>query len=129
MSNTPRSLSTTATATGPFVAVLRWYQRVAGLVLALLSLVAGLHFASFVIAIATEGPFFVMGLGAFVDSFGKRVHWLFSAVLALVWCTVAFGFFFVFTGPGGPPVWVPIISALLALLGLVIVPLAYRARE
>ena len=129
MSNTPLSSSTTATATGPFVVALRWYLRIAGLIMVLLSLVAGLHFASLVTAIATEGPLTVMGLGAFVDSFGKRVHWLFSAVLALVWCVIAFGLFFVFTGPGGPPVWVPIISALLALLGLIIVPLAYRARE
>jgi hypothetical protein len=103
---------------------LRWYLRVAGLLMVLLSLVAGTAFGNPLLAVATEVPIFVVGLGAFLDSFGKRMSWLFGAVLALEWCGIAFGFLFVFTGAKGPPVFVPILSVLLALLGLVIVPLA-----
>jgi len=128
MSTTPIAGSTTATVTGPFVSALRWYMRVAGLLMVLLSLLAGTSFGNPLLAVANEAPLFVVGLGAMVDSFGKRISWLLGTVLALVWCALAFGFLFVFTGADGPPVWVPILSVLFSLLGVVIVPLAYRAR-
>ena len=129
MSVSSAAPNVTAATTSPFVSALRWYLRVAGLLMALLALLAGFSFGNPLLAVATEAPFFVVGLGAFLDSFGKRMSWLLGAVLALVWCGIAFSFLFVLTGAHGPPVWVPILSVLLSLLGLVIVPLAHRARQ
>lgn len=128
MSTTPIAGSTTATVTGPFVSGLRWYMRVAGLLMVLLSLLAGTSFGNPLLAVATEAPIFVVGLGACVDSFGKRMSWLLGIVLALEWCGIAFGLLFVFNGPNDAPVGIAIFSALVSLVGLVIVPLAYRAR-
>jgi hypothetical protein len=104
-------------------------MRVAGLLMVLLALLAGSQFSDHLFAVAAESPLFVVGLGAFLDSFGRRISWPLGAVLALVWCSIAFSFLFVFTGAAGPPVFVPILSVLLSLVGLVIVPLAHQTRQ
>ena len=77
--------------------------------------------------IALNGPYMAPALAAIVGSFGRRVNWLLGVVLTLVWCCSALAYIFIFGGPNGPPPVIQLSCALIAVIGIVIVVLSYRA--
>ncbi len=118
--------STPITVTGRSVTALRWYMRIAG-VLMILFMVAGfpdVHFNLFSI-IANNGPYMALALAAIVGSFGRRVNWLLGVVLTLMWCVLEY--IFIFGGPNGPGLLFEIVGGLITVIGIVIALLSYRA--
>src|SRR3954454_565142 len=88
--------------TGPSVTALRWYMRIAGVLLLLLMLMPddSARSNSLFAYIANHGPYIVPALAAIVGSFGRRVNWLVGVTLTLMWAILAV--IFTFGGPDGP---------------------------
>ena len=118
--------STSVTVTGRSVTALRWYMRIAGGILLLFMILgfAEQNFNLFSI-IANQGTFIVLALAAIVGSFGKRVNWLLGVVLTLMWCIL--DYIFIFGGPNGPGPLFFILGILIAVTGIVIAVLSFRA--
>jgi hypothetical protein len=118
--------STPTTVSGRSVTTLRWYMRIAGGLLLLL-MILGFemeHFNLFSI-IANQGHFIVLALAAIIGSFGRRVNWLLGVVLTLMWCIL--DYIFIFGGPNGPGLLFEIVGSVIAVTGIVIAVLSYRA--
>ncbi|GAC1307101.1 MAG: hypothetical protein NVSMB27_45250 [Ktedonobacteraceae bacterium] len=118
--------STPVTVTGRSVTALRWYMRIAGALLLLLMMMPGDPESNSLFSyIANHGPYLVAVLAAIVGSFGRRVNWLLGVVLALMWCIL--DYIFIFGGPHGPGPLFEIVGAVIAVTGIVIAVLSYRA--
>ena len=118
--------STTTVVTGRSVTALRWYMRIAGALLLLLMMIPGDPEGNSLFSyIANHGPYIVAALAAIVGSFGRRVNWLLGVVLTLMWCTV--DYIFIFGGSNGPGPLFEIAGAVIAVSGIVIAVLSYRA--
>lgn len=128
MSNTSLVGRRAVTTSGLFVSLLRWYMRIAGALLFLLLLVDGLtRGLGLLPMLAFNGVYFAPALAAIAGSFERRVNWLLAVVLTLQWCCAALAYLFLLAGPAGAPLPVQIVSATLALGGIIIVGLAWRA--
>jgi peptidoglycan/LPS O-acetylase OafA/YrhL len=120
--------STPVTVTGRSVTALLWYMRIAGVLMILFAILDGQsHNWNLLSIIAFNGPFFAPALAAIVGSFGRRVNWLLGVVLTLIWSCNALAFTFILGGPNGPGPIFQIPCILLAVIGIVIALLTYRA--
>ncbi len=112
--------------TGPSVTALRWYMRIAGGLLLLFMMLPGDPESSTLFSfIANHGPFIVPALAAIVGSFGRRVNWLVGVTLTLMWGILAY--IIIFGGPNGPGIVFEIAGAVIAVSGVVIAALSFRA--
>jgi hypothetical protein len=118
--------STPVTVTGRSVTALRWYMRIAGVLMILLMIFAGLNENNTLFTfIAEHGLDVVAALAAIVGSFGRRVNWLLGVVLTLMWCIL--DYIFIFGGPNGPGLLFEIVGSVIAVTGIVIAVLSFRA--
>jgi hypothetical protein len=117
--------SATPTTTSPFVSALRWYMRIAGILLLLFNLLGAGDQPNLFSFIANNGPYIVLALAAIVGSFGKRVNWLLAVVLTLAWGIL--DIIFLFGGPNGPGLIFEIPGVLLAVSGIAVALLSSRA--
>ena len=118
--------STPVTVTGRSVTALRWYMRIAGGLLLLFMMIPGdPESNSFFSYIANHGPYLVPAGASIVGSFGRRVNWLLGVVLTLLWCIL--DYIFIFGGPHGPGLLFEIVGSVIALVGIVITVLSFRA--
>jgi hypothetical protein len=116
-----------ATTANPTMTALRWYMRIAGLLLILVPLsIPIVGHPSFRNLIGDRAPLMVLGLAAIVGSFGARANWLMGALLACMWVIVSVG---VLYGSAGAPLPFEIVNIVVALSGIVIVLLSYRAAQ
>jgi peptidoglycan/LPS O-acetylase OafA/YrhL len=132
VSQNPGSVSATTSmnvvVTGRSVTALRWYMRIAGVLMILLTILDGQsQNFNLLSMIVLNGPYFALALAAIVGSFGRRVNWLLGVALTLVWCCSAVAYIFIFGGPNGPGPVIQIPSAVIAVIGIVIAMLSYRA--
>ena len=118
--------STPVTVTGRSVRALRWYMRIAGGLLLLFMMIPGdPESTSLFSYIANHGPYMAPALAAIIGSFGRRVNWLLGVVLTLLWCIL--DYIFIFGGPNGPGLLFEIVGSVIAMTGIVIAVLSYRA--
>ena len=117
--------SVAATSTSPIVSALRWYMRIAGALMLLLSILGAGDQPNVFSFIANMGPYIVPAVAAIAGSFGKRVNWLLAAVLTLEWGVL--DIVFLFGGPNGPGLIFEIASGVITLSGIAIALLSYRA--
>jgi hypothetical protein len=118
--------STPVTVTGRSVTALRWYMRIAGVLMILLMISAGLNDNNTLFTfIADHGLDVVAALAAIVGSFGRRVNWLLGVVLTLMWCIL--DYIFIFGGPNGPGLLFEIVGSVIAVTGIVIAVLSFPA--
>lgn len=120
--------STSVIVTGRSVTALRWYMRIAGVLMILLMILDGLNQNfNLLSTIVINGGYMAAALLTIIGSFGRRVNWLLGVVLTLVWCFAALTYIFIFAGPNGPGPVIQIPTAVIAVIGIVIVVLSYRA--
>ena len=118
--------STPVTVTGRSVTAMRWYMRIAGGLLLLLMMIPGDPNSNTLFSyIANHGLYLVSALAAIVGSFGRRVNWLLGVILTLMWCIL--DYIFIFGGPNGPGLLFEIVGSVIAVTGIVIAVLSFRA--
>jgi peptidoglycan/LPS O-acetylase OafA/YrhL len=124
--NVTATTSTPVIVTERSVTALRWYMRIAGGLLLLFMMIPGDPESNSLFSyIANHGLYIVPALAAIVGSFGRRVNWLLGVVLTLMWCIL--DYIFIFGGPNGPGLVFEIVGAVIAVIGIIIAVLSYRA--